>query len=90
MALIGDFAKNPRYQGAGSSVVNPTKVDNAVEMIGQFELEIVGYVPGYHRTGPADAELESEALELAGKAEAVLLYISLDEISEAEGLTVST
>lgn len=86
VAMIGDFAKNPRYQGAGSSVVNPTRVDNAVEMIKQFELDVVGYAAGYQRTGPADSALESEALELAKQAEVVLLYIGLDEISEAEGL----
>lgn len=86
VAVIGDFAKNPRYQGAGSSVVNPTRVDNAVEMIKQFELDAVGYAAGYQRTGPADSALESEALELAKQAEVVLLYIGLDEISEAEGL----
>ncbi len=50
VAVIGDFAKNPRYQGAGSSVVNPTRVDNAVEMIKQFELDAVGYAAGYQRT----------------------------------------
>lgn len=86
VAVIGEFAKNPRYQGAGSSVVNPTKVDNAMEMISQFDLELAGYAPGYHRTGPADAGLEREAEELACKADVVLLYIGLDEISEAEGL----
>lgn len=86
MAVIGEFAKKPRYQGAGSSVVNPTKVDNAMEMISQFDLELAGYAPGYHRTGPADAGLEREAEELACKADVVLLYIGLDEISEAEGL----
>ena len=85
-AVIGEFAKNPRYQGAGSSVVNPTKLDNAMEVIGQFELEVVGFAQGYKRTGPADSGLESEAVQLAKKADVVLLYLGLDEISESEGL----
>ncbi len=86
VAVIGDFAKNPRYQGAGSSVVNPTKLENAMEVIGEFPLKVEGYAKGYHRTGPADPALEREAVELAKKAEVVLLYIGLDEISESEGL----
>ncbi len=86
VAVIGEFAKNPRYQGAGSSVVNPTKLESAMEVISQFPLHVEGYAPGYHRTGPADPALEREAVELAKKAEVVLLYIGLDEISESEGL----
>lgn len=86
VAVIGDFAKNPRYQGAGSSVVNPIKVDNAVNVIKEFALEVVGYAQGYHRTGSSDPALETEAIEYAAKADVVLLYIGLDEISESEGL----
>ncbi len=86
VAVIGDFAQTPRYQGAGSSVVNPTRLESAVDVIGSFPLEQVGFAPGYHRTGKADPEYEQEAVELAKKAEAVLLYIGLDEISESEGL----
>lgn len=86
VAVIGEFAKNPRYQGAGSSVVNPTKLESAMEVIHQSALHIEGYAQGYHRTGSADPALEREAVELAKKAEVVLLYIGLDEISESEGL----
>lgn len=86
VAVIGEFAENPRYQGAGSSVVNPTKLESTMEVISRFPLRVEGYAPGYHRTGPADPALEREAVELAQKAEIVLLYIGLDEISESEGL----
>lgn len=86
VALIGDFAETPRYQGAGSSVVNPTKVDSMKDMIGNFDLDYVGFAKGYDRIGTAVPELESEACKLAKKAEAVLLCIGLDEISESEGL----
>ncbi len=86
VAVIGDFAKKPRYQGAGSSVVNPTKLDSTLDMIGKFQIEMLGFERGYYRTGDADAALEEEATELAKKAEVVLLYIGLDEISESEGL----
>lgn len=86
VAVIGDFAQTPRYQGAGSSVVNPTKLESAVDVIQQFPLEQAGFAPGYHRSGKIDPEYEREAISLARKAEAVLLYIGLDEISESEGL----
>ena len=86
MAVIGEFAKNPRYQGAGSSVVNPTQLDSAMDVISQFPLHVEGYAKGYHRTGPADPALEREAVKLAKKADVALLYIGLDEISESEGL----
>ncbi len=86
VALIGDFAKTPRYQGAGSSVVNPTKLDSTLDIIGNYPLELAGFAAGYPRTGPADASLEQSAVTLAKQADVVLLYIGLDEISESEGL----
>lgn len=86
VALIGDFAETPRYQGAGSSVVNPTKVDSTKDVISHFNLDYIGFAKGYNRVGPADALLEKEACLLAEKANVVLLCIGLDEISESEGL----
>ncbi|MBR1869424.1 MAG: glycoside hydrolase family 3 C-terminal domain-containing protein, partial [Bacteroidales bacterium] len=86
VAVIGDFAETPRYQGAGSSVVNPTKLDSTMEVISGFPLEVVGFEKGYPRVGAADPALQSAAVELAKKADVVLLYIGLDEISESEGL----
>lgn len=86
VALIGDFAEIPRYQGAGSSVVNPTKVDSTKDVISHFDLDYIGFAKGYNRVGPADALLEKEACILAKKADVVLLCIGLDEISESEGL----
>jgi beta-glucosidase len=86
VAVIGNFAKVPRYQGAGSSVVNPTKLESTLDVIDGFGLDYIGFAEGYHRTGAADAALEAEAVELAKKADVVLAYIGLDEISESEGL----
>ncbi|MBQ3281462.1 MAG: glycoside hydrolase family 3 C-terminal domain-containing protein [Eubacterium sp.] len=86
VAVIGDFAETPRYQGAGSSVVNPTKLDSALGVIGDFPLDVVGFAKGYPRVGAADPALRDEAVELAKKADYVLLYLGLDEISESEGL----
>lgn len=86
VALIGDFAFQPRYQGAGSSMVNPFEVESMEKMIHQYDLCVVGMSRGYLRNGNADAALEKEALELAAKAEIVLYCFGLDEISESEGL----
>lgn len=86
VTLIGDFAETPRYQGAGSSVVNPARVDSIKDLIQDYDLECVGYAKGYHRTGPPDSMLESEATEQARRADAVLLCIGLNEMAEAEGL----
>ncbi|MCD7856928.1 MAG: glycoside hydrolase family 3 C-terminal domain-containing protein [Clostridiales bacterium] len=86
VAVIGEFAQKARYQGAGSSVVNCTKLDHAMDVIGNFDLNVVGFEAGYPRTGAGDPAMEKKAVELAGKADVVLLYIGLDEISESEGL----
>ncbi len=86
VAVIGEFAQKARYQGAGSSVVNCTKLDHAMDVIGNFDLNVVGFEAGYPRTGAGDPAMEQKAVELARQADVVLLYIGLDEISESEGL----
>ena len=85
LAVIGDFARHPRYQGAGSSIVNPTKVDDFLTQAPLSGLTISGFAPGYHAAGSqADQALISEAIALAQKSETVLLFIGLDDLSEAE------
>ena len=90
VAIIGEFARKARYQGAGSSVVNSTKLDHTMDVIGGFDLNVVGFEPGYPRHGDPDAAMQAKAVDLAKKADYVLLYIGLDEISESEGLDRST
>lgn len=86
VALIGDFADVPRYQGAGSSMVNPTCLESVKDIMDRFNLVQVGFAKGYNRCGGAIAEMEEEACKLAGKAEVVLLCMGLTEILESEGL----
>lgn len=87
VAVIGDFAEVPRYQGAGSSLVNVTKLDNLLNCIKEAGMTVTGYAKGYDRTNPAPkAELVKEAVEAVKDAEVVLLCVGLDEISESEGL----
>lgn len=84
VAVIGDFAENPRYQGAGSSVVNPTELDTVLKSLGG--LESIGYAKGFDRYGKRKSGLIKKAVKLAKKADVVILCLGLDEVSEAEGL----
>lgn len=86
VALIGDFAFDSRYQGAGSSVVNPFQVESMLSVVEDYDVQFVGASRGYHRLGEADEELKKEAMDLANRADVVLYCFGLDEISESEGL----
>lgn len=119
VALIGSFAENPRYQGAGSSIVNPTQLNKITELmkkpapknreykqgigtatsveipvvrsvveesLGEYTLDFVGFEPGFDRYGKKKKGLMKKAVKLAAKADVALLFLGLDEVSEAEGL----
>ncbi len=87
IAVIGELARTPRYQGAGSSHINPTKLDNALE-----ELKNIGYsvefAQGYElsrRKAKKNAALAAEAAQLASRCETVVLFVGLTDEYEAEG-----
>ena len=86
VAVIGDFAETPRYQGAGSSAVNSIKVDTFLDCLKDSGLHSVGFVAGFDRQGKPDDAKKAEAVALAKKADTVLLCLGLDEIKESEGL----
>lgn len=88
LAVIGDFAETPRYQGAGSSAVNALQVDTLLDCIKADDsgITLVGYASGFERQGAAGAEKLEEAVALAKKADTVLLCLGLDELRESEGL----
>ncbi len=86
VAVIGDFARTPRYQGAGSSLVNPTELDTTLEQIRTSGLDMICYAQGYQRNKATSEKLLDEARAAAQDADVVLLYVGLDEISESEGL----
>ena len=86
VAVLGDFAKNPRYQGAGSSMVNSTQVDVLLDKLIDSELNVIGYQQGFDRHGKPDAALQKSACELVAQADTVILCMGLDEIAESEGL----
>lgn len=86
VAVIGDFAIEPRYQGAGSSMVNPTMIETIEKTIKNYDMTVTGITRGYKRNGTGDAALMKEAMDLAAKSDIVLYCFGLNEISEAEGL----
>ena len=86
VAVVGEFAEIPRYQGAGSSLVNPTQLDNLLEHLKGKGLHLTGYAKGYSSAGAADdMELVQEAVRLCAGSDIVLLCIGLDNNSEEEG-----
>ena len=86
IAVIGDFAARPRYQGAGSSRINPTKLENGLDSLKAIGANITGFAPGFRRGGKMDPMLVRQACKLAEKADVVLLWLGLDEADEAEGV----
>ena len=86
VAVIGDFADKPRYQGAGSSLVNAPRVDSFRQVFEASGLRCAGYAKGFDRNGRPDPALQAEAVSLAEQADVVLLFLGLDEVKETEGL----
>ncbi|WP_314857558.1 beta-glucosidase [Stomatobaculum longum] len=95
VALIGDFARVPRYQGAGSSLVNSRRVETLrgqlTQRLGQ---KLLGTVSGYARHGNDTKRQEArrlrKALRLARRADCVIFCGGLDEMAETEGLDRKT
>lgn len=86
VAVIGDFAAVPRYQGAGSSLINPTRLDKGLDALKACGVRVKGYARGFKRMGGRSRRLLREARKLAASADLALLWLGLDEGSEAEGV----
>ena len=87
ITVIGEMAKKPRYQGAGSSLINPIQLDSAFETLVQMGVEFQ-YAPGYStakKNKTSDDTFVAEAVSKAKGAEAVLLFIGLTDEFETEG-----
>ena len=86
IAVIGDMAKIPRYQGAGSSTINPYKIENAYDNFVENGIE-VEYAKGYERIEfENDESLRREAVKLAEKNDIVIVFAGLTENYESEGV----
>ena len=88
VAVIGAFAEQPRYQGAGSSQLVPLRLDTPLEALRQtYGPDQVSYAPGYVRHGDqTDPALLSAAVEIAAQADAVIAFVGLPEEFEVEGI----
>lgn len=92
VAVIGEMAKAPRFQGAGSSVINPTKLSNAFDELQKLGVD-VSYAQGYYKSAPTkkdkdrktNEELLVEAKEAAAKADVAVVFVGLTEEFEGEG-----
>ena len=88
IAVIGAFAKQPRYQGAGSSQVNPTRLDCAFDAIAATvgDGASLDYAPGYDpKHSEPDAALVAEAAAAAAEAEVAVVFAGLPGSYESEG-----
>ncbi|MCM3659219.1 glycoside hydrolase family 3 C-terminal domain-containing protein [Agromyces mediolanus] len=87
VAVVGEFARTPRYQGAGSSLINPTRLDTALEEIGRLAGAAPAFAPGFtlDAKAPADSALVAEAVAAAEDAEVVLVFLGLPAAAESEG-----
>lgn len=87
IAIIGEFATNPRYQGSGSSEIKPTQLDKALEVIqneyGQ-DFEIT-YARGYNLQDHSDESLIAEAQKKAEEADVAVVFTGLPPEFETEG-----
>lgn len=85
IAVLGEFARTPRYQGAGSSLINPTKIESALDELDRRGIPY-DFHPGYATTDDVvDESIIKAAVEIAQKAEVVLVYAGLTDDYESEG-----
>jgi beta-glucosidase len=86
IAVIGAFATAPRYQGAGSSLINPTRLDNALDEIRLLSRGEVTHAAGFDLSGTQPAEhLRAEAVAAASKADVAVVFLGLPAAAESEG-----
>ncbi len=91
VAVIGAFAKTPRYQGAGSSKVNPTRITPPLDALLAAGVD-AAYAPGYSLEpfAPPDDALIAEAVTLAKERDVVVLFAGLPDECESEGFDRDT
>jgi beta-glucosidase len=86
LAVIGAFAKTPRFQGAGSSLVNPIQITNAFdELTALFGADQVAYAEGCDGEGETQAAMLDEAVRTAAAADVAIVFAGLPESYESEG-----
>ena len=89
VCVIGAFAEAPRYQGTGSSRVNPYRVDTLIGGLNEIGAQF-SYAPGFSLDGETAPGLADEAVRLAGNCDQILLALGLPEAFESEGFDRET
>lgn len=90
IAVIGEFARTPRYQGAGSSLINPTKLTSFLDAIEERGVA-ADFAPGFTLDDAAqDPALTEQAVTAAQQADVVLLFLGLPAAYESEGFDRTT
>ncbi|XLP24774.1 glycoside hydrolase family 3 C-terminal domain-containing protein [Bacillus toyonensis] len=88
VAVIGEFAKQPRYQGGGSSHINPTKLESIfeeIEMVSGEKTNIL-FAQGYDlASDDVDKNMINEAKKIAENADTAVLFVGLPDRYESEG-----
>nr|WP_246336377.1 glycoside hydrolase family 3 C-terminal domain-containing protein [Flexivirga oryzae] len=85
IAVIGQFARTPRYQGAGSSHINATRIDAALDSIRSLAGN-VEFAAGFALDGTGDAvQLRDEAVGVAGASDVAVVFAGLPDAAESEG-----
>jgi beta-glucosidase len=86
IAIVGDFGKNPRYQGAGSSQVRPTQILNALTELQKLAKGTqFSFSTGYNSEGETNDTQIAEAVQNAKNAELVIVFAGLPDSYESEG-----
>lgn len=90
IAVIGEFARTPRYQGAGSSLINPTKLTSFLDALEERGVA-ADFAPGFTLDDEAqDPALTEQAVTAAQQADVVLLFLGLPAAYESEGFDRTT
>ena len=84
IAFIGKFAKNPRFQGGGSSHINSFKVESALDAVKEYTE--VTYAQGYDvKEDKIEEAMLKEAVETAKAADVAVIFAGLPDAFESEG-----
>ncbi|BAQ32045.1 exo-alpha-(1-_6)-L-arabinopyranosidase [Bifidobacterium scardovii] len=90
IAVIGEFARTPRYQGGGSSHITPTRMTSFLDALDERGIA-AEFAPGFTLDlEPADPALEAQAVDAAKRADTVLMFLGLPEAAESEGFDRET
>lgn len=85
LAVIGNLAQKMRYQGSGSSLVNPLRLEHPLDVLVERGIKVT-YAPGYPRlSADVDEGLLAEARQVAQGAETVVVFLGLTDLAESEG-----